>query len=522
MLKTSAFVLALSLGAAAQSITTVAVATGLSKPLAVTAPAGDPTRLFVVEQTGLIRVIHHGALLATPFLDVTNVMTAPVGEQGLFGLAFHPAYASNGRFFVFYTRVGDKSGVLAEYGVSSNPNVALTTGRVVMVTPPATSGDHQGGCLQFGLDGKLLIATGDGGSNAPGDPECDAQNGLSLLGKMLRIDVDGALPYAIPSDNPFVGNPAFRPEIWAYGLRHPWRYSVDRATGDLYIGDVGQASSEEINFAPFGQSALNFGWNVMEGNACTGYAACSGAPPCNDVALTEPVMEFPHTLGRCAVIGGHVYRGCRIPSLDGAYFFADYCSRKIYSFEMSGGAATNFVERTAQLAPASGGPISQITAFGEDANGELYICDRVGKLWQIVPVDDCSRSTYGASNPNSTGVAAQIGSSGTASICAGDLLITASNIPANKTCLPFFSDVQFNPCVPFGNGTRCVGGVVRRLPAMVSSATGTLAISFDAAMTSQFQITESDTRYFQIWFRDPTAGGSLTNTTNGLEVVFCH
>jgi len=521
MSKITAAILALACGASAQSITTVAVATGLSKPLAVTAPAGDPMRLFVAEQTGLVRVIHHGVLQPTPFLDVTGVMTPPIGEQGLFGLAFHPAYASNGRFFVFYTRVGDKAGVLAEYGVSSNPNVALTTGRVVMVTPPATSGDHQGGCLQFGLDGKLLIATGDGGSNAVGDPECDAQNGMSLLGKILRIDVDGGLPYAVPSDNPFVGNPAFRPEVWALGLRHPWRYSVDRATGDLYIGDVGQASKEEIDFVPFGQSGLNFGWNVMEGTACTGYPACVGAPACNAVTLTGPVLEFPHTLGRCAVIGGHVYRGCRIPSLDGAYFFADYCSRKIYTLQMSGGVATNLVDRTAQLAPASGGPISQITAFGEDANGEVYICDRVGKLWQIVPVDDCSRSTYGTSNPNSTGLAAQIGVSGSASICAGDLLITGNNMPAGKSSLLFYSDVQFLPCLPFGNGTRCVGGVVQRLPPTVTSANGTLAIPFGSAMTTQFQITESDTRYFQIWFRDPTAGGSFTNTSNGLKVVFC-
>lgn len=520
MLRTLAASALLATCATSQSLTSIPVASGLTKPLAVTAPRTDPTRLFIVEQTGKIRVLHQGALLTAPFLDVTGLMSPPNGEFGLFSLAFHPNYGSNGRFFVLYTRFGDNAGVVAEFAVSADPNVALTTPRTVFVVPPSTSGDHQGGCLQFGLDGKLLIATGDGGSNAPGDPECDAQNGLSLLGKLLRIDVDGALPYAVPADNPFVGNPAYRPEIWALGLRHPWRYSVDRLTGDLYVGDVGQASREEIDFLPAGLGGLNFGWNSMEGDLCTGYAPCAGAPPCLSSSFTSPVWHFPHTLNHCAVIGGNVYRGCRIPSLWGAYFFADYCSRKIYSFEVAGGVAVNFADRTAQLAPSSG-TITQITAFGEDANGELYICDRTGKLWQIVPVDDCSIASYGSSNVNSSGSAALIGAAGTASICAGDLSLTASQLPPNKTCLAFFSDTQQLPCVPFGNGTRCVGGAVRRMPAATSSAAGTLSIPFGAAQSALYGITENDTRYFQIWFRDPTAGGSNTNTTNGLEVVFC-
>lgn len=522
MFKTFAASSVLALCTAAQStITTIPIATGLSKPIAMTAPPGDQARLFVVEQTGKIRVISHGSLHATPFLDVTSVMSASIGELGLFSLAFHPAYASNGRFFVFYTRVGDLSGVLAEYAVSANPNVAQPNGSVVLVTPPSTSGDHQGGCLQFGLDGMLYIATGDGGSNVVGDPECDAQNGLSLLGKLLRIDVDGAAPYAVPADNPFVGNSNFLPEIWAYGLRHPWRYSFDRATGDLYLGDVGQQLREEVNYAPFGASGMNFGWNVMEAETCTGYAACAGAPACQTGSLTLPVWHYTHALSHCAMIGGHVYRGCRIPSLNGAYFFADYCSRKIYSLEVVGGVATNVTDRTAELAPAGGGTINQICAFGEDANGELYICDRTGKLWQIVPVDDCSITSYGTSNVNSTGVAAHIDKEGVASICASDLVITGTGLPPSVTCLLFFSATQLLPCLPFGNGTRCVGGSIKRVPPVSADALGNVAIPFGSALTSLHGLTSNDVRFFQMWFRDPTGGGSHTNTTEGLEIVFC-
>jgi glucose/arabinose dehydrogenase len=347
------------------------IASGLSSPLYLTAPPADQSRLFVVEQTGTIRIIKDGALLATPFLDVSGEITSG-GEQGLLGMAFDPNYASTGRFVVHYT---DKSGNthLSMFTVSSNPDVADPASEQVILTAQQPFSNHNGGQVLFGPDGFLYLGLGDGGSE--GDPQGRGQDRSDLLGSILRIDVHGAAPYSVPPDNPFVGQSGIQPEIWSYGLRNPWRFSFDRATGDLYVADVGQDSYEEVDVMPAASGAgkgANFGWNIMEGKHC--YNAAS----CDQNGLTLPVYEYTHGEG-CSITGGYVYRGAALPALQGLYFFADFCQGWIRSFRYQAGAATELTDWP-NLSPGS-----SITSFGEDAAGELYIIVQGGNVFKIVP-----------------------------------------------------------------------------------------------------------------------------------------
>jgi glucose/arabinose dehydrogenase len=380
-------------------LTTVAAGAGFQRPVLACAPAGD-SRLFVLEQwTGQIRILAGGTAMPDPFLDLGALIT--VGDdQGARSMAFHPDYAHNGFFFVTYI---DRSGdlVLAKFHVSKDPNLADPLSEEILLTIDEPGTNHSGGMIAFGpRDGYLYLATGDGG---PGyDPDNRAQDPSQLLGKMLRLDVDVPSGYGIPPDNPFAGPGDPRDEIWALGLRHPWRFSFDRLDGDLFLGDVGQASVEEVDFQP-GSSAggLNFGWRCMEGSWCTGLSGCTcGAPE-----LTLPIYEYDHTAG-CSVIGGYVYRGCAVPDLQGSYFFADYCKAKIFSFRHEGGVTSDFRDRTAELTPRAGGPIEAPFSFGEDALGELYILDGAkGILWKIVPREPVARAmSYGSGWPGTNGV----------------------------------------------------------------------------------------------------------------------
>ena len=346
------------------------VTSGLSYPDFVTTPAGDTARLFVVEQTGAIRVVQHDSLLPTPFLNLTGHIGFG-GERGLLSMAFHPSYASNGHFYVYYTNpAGDIR--IVRYTASANPNIAdSTSGDTILSAFHETNDNHNGGLLLFGPDGKLYAGLGDGGS--AGDPPGNGQNLDTLLAKILRLDVDGASPYAVPADNPFVGHAGERGEIWLYGLRNPWRFSFDRTSGDLYIGDVGQNLYEEVDVLAAGSPAgVNFGWNVTEGKHCY------GASSCNMSGLTLPLVEYGHADG-CAVTGGYVYRGTKIPALAGIYFYGDYCSGWVRSFRYTGGAAAE--NRDWPLLAVSGG----LSSFGEDARGELYITSLSGKLYRVVP-----------------------------------------------------------------------------------------------------------------------------------------
>jgi glucose/arabinose dehydrogenase len=344
------------------------ISASLSSPLYVTQPPGDSARLFVVEQGGTIRVLRHDSLLPTPFLDVSGHIVSG-GEQGLLSLAFHPQYTVNGHFYVYFTDHNGDTRVV-RYQVSADPNIADSTSGDTVFGFPQPYPNHNGGLLLFGPDGKLYVGLGDGGSG--GDPLGNGQNKSTLLGKILRLDVDGGAPYAIPADNPFVGVVGDSAQIWLYGLRNPWRFSFDRSSGDLYIGDVGQNQYEEVDVHPAASGGgQNYGWVVMEGMHCYGASSCS------QTGLVLPLLEYTHGDG-CAVTGGYVYRGSKVPALAGAYLYGDYCSGWVRSFELKAGAATNPLQ-WAGLAVSGG-----LSSFGEDNSGELYVTSLSGRLYRIV------------------------------------------------------------------------------------------------------------------------------------------
>jgi len=342
------------------------IAHGMSEPVFVTTPPADSSRVFVVEQTGRIRLIRRGVLQSVPFLDLhTKISTG--GEQGLLGLAFHPDYNTNGKFYVNYTdRNGDT--VIEQYRRSStsaqraNPTPKL----VIRISQPFDN--HNGGMLAFGPDRYLYVGMGDGGSG--GDPGNRAQNVDSLLGKILRINIDTSKPYAIPPTNPFVGK-AGNDLIWSIGLRNPWRWSFDRATGDLWIGDVGQDRYEEIDRskAPDAGRGLNFGWRVLEATHC--FNPSTG---CSTAGKTMPIAEYTHSQG-CSVTGGYVYRGSRYPDLQGVYLFGDFCSGRIWGLDAAGANS----QAPVLLYDAG----ANISSFGEDNAGNLYLVDRNGDIWLI-------------------------------------------------------------------------------------------------------------------------------------------
>jgi glucose/arabinose dehydrogenase len=355
------------------ALTSVLVTRGLAAPVDVQSAPGDRTRLFVVEQAGRIRIVRDGSLLATPFLDIVSRVGSG-GERGLLGLAFHPRYTDNGRFFVNYTdRSGDTH--VAEFRVSSTPDAADPASERTLLFVRQPFANHNGGGLAFGNDGMLYIGLGDGG--AGGDPLGNGQDLGVALGKMLRIDVDSGSPYAVPPDNPFVSSANAVREIWAYGLRNPWRFSFDRGTGDLFIGDVGQSGREEIDLGLASRrGGENYGWNVMEGSRC--FQPPSG---CNTSGLTLPIVEYATGSDGCAVTGGYVYRGCRMPGYHGTYFYGDYCTAFVRSFRLQNGQAGDRRDWTSSV----GRGVDRISSFGVDADGEILIVDHDGELYRIVP-----------------------------------------------------------------------------------------------------------------------------------------
>jgi glucose/arabinose dehydrogenase len=345
------------------------VASGLDFPLSLTSPPGDD-RLFVVEKGGAIRVLKGGTLLEVPFLDLTSKVLSTGGEQGLLGLAFFPDYASSGRFIVHYNDLAGNTRV-SLLRVSDDPNRADPASESLVLANQKPGPAHNGGQILFGPDGFLYIGLGDGAD----DDQGRGQSLKDLFGSILRIDVSSlGAPYTVPPDNPFVGIAGDRPEVWSYGFRNPWRFSFDRATGDLYVGDVGESKWEEVDYASAAEGAgrgVNYGWSLMEGRHCFRQG-------CDQAGLTLPVVEYGHTDG-CAVISGYVYRGAAIPALQGNYFYADYCRGWVRSFRMEGGMA---VEETDWPALRPGG---QVTSFGEDAAGELYLLTQQGGVFKIVP-----------------------------------------------------------------------------------------------------------------------------------------
>jgi cysteine-rich repeat protein len=365
-------------------IATQLVTAELETPTSVTAAPLDPRRLFVTEQEGSIRVIEDGVLLATPFLDIADDVLC-CGERGLFSIAFDPQYATNRRFFVYYND-DDGALVIARFEATSNPNVAdAASRRVLLRIPHPGFANHNGGQLAFGPDGYLYAGTGDGGGG--GDPGENAQDPASLLGKLLRIDVDvERRPWRrVPADNPRFGAGAKRGLIWADGLRNPWRFGFDRATGDLFIADVGQGNVEEIDFQPASSSGNeNYGWDVFEGASC--FEPTPPAQSCPDrTPYTFPVLEYDHDEG-CSVTGGYVYRGCALPDLHGTYFYSDFCTSFVRTFRgITGDVAQDRRDRSAELDPPGTRALNNVVSFGEDARGEMYVVDRDGELYRIVP-----------------------------------------------------------------------------------------------------------------------------------------
>jgi glucose/arabinose dehydrogenase len=344
----------------------VEVAAGLDQPVQLSAPPAD-ARLFIVEQPGRIRVIRDGNLLARPFLDLTAIVGSG-GERGLLGMAFDPAYAQTGHFWVNYTGL-DGATRIERYAVSADPDLADPASARLVLRVDQPYSNHNGGLIAFGPDDMLYIGMGDGGSG--GDPLGHGQNLGTLLGAMLRLDVRSADPYGIPADNPFLGTAGARPEIWAYGLRNPWRFAFDAQSGLLFIADVGQSTREEINAVPASTGGLNYGWNIMEG------ATCHSATSCNAAGLTLPIHEYGRADG-CAVTGGVVYRGTRLVGLQGTYFYSDYCRGWLRSFRVVSGAAT-------QHRSWDPGPLGNVVSFGEDAAGEVYVIDIGGSVFRLEP-----------------------------------------------------------------------------------------------------------------------------------------
>jgi glucose/arabinose dehydrogenase len=375
------------------NITTVPVVGGLGQPVHLTHAGDGSGRIFVVEQIGRIRIVQGGALLTAPFLNIADRVLSTAngggGEEGLLSLAFPPAFAAKRYFYVYYTNLNGDNQVSRFY-LTGNDNLAdPTREELIIYFNHPVNANHNGGQLAFGPDGYLYIGTGDGGGG--GDPSGNGQNPGSLLGKILRIDVEPPPPggasgplkiflplafksapnlgYRIPPDNPFVNNPGFRPEIWALGLRNPWRFSFDRLTGDLYIGDVGQEAWEEVNFQPAsGGGGRNYGWNTMEGSHCY------NSPSCDQTGLTLPVTEYPHTLvthddNGCSVTGGVVYRGPGNPGLQGIYLFGDFCSGRLWGLRQNG---TVWQQQELRDTPHT------ISTFGEDEAGKLYYADFAG------------------------------------------------------------------------------------------------------------------------------------------------
>src|SRR5574341_371797 len=337
----------------AQNVKFLELTSGLNQPLLITNASDGSGRLFILQRAGQILIYKNGALLSTPFLNIQSIVNSSGGEQGLLALAFHPNYETNGRFYTLHT-AQNKAIVLTVFTRSStNPDQADPNSRIPLLTIPKLYTNHNGGTLAFGPDGYLYWSTGDGGSG--GDPDNNAQNLTSLLGKILRLDVSSAASYSIPASNPFYNNPnpSIRKEIWAYGLRNPWRFSFDRLTSDIYIGDVGQSNREEIDFQPASSSGgENYGWRVMEGSLC--YSPSTG---CNQSGKVLPVAEYDHTSG-CSITGGHIYRGTKYPQMNGYYFYGDFCSGLVYAlhYDPSNGWISVLAADTSY----------SISSFGED------------------------------------------------------------------------------------------------------------------------------------------------------------
>ena len=366
-----------------------------AKALYLTQPIGEEDRLFILNQKGKIFIIKNGKTLKNPFLDITDRVhgsLTPGSEEGLLGLAFHPRYKKNGFFYVNYVNKKDTS-IVSRFSVTSNPDLADPSSEKVLLTVPQPFGNHNGGHLAFGpKDNMLYIAFGDGGKS--GDPYNNSQDLNTFLGSILRIDVDNGEPYSIPKDNPFYNQKNKKGEIFCYGLRNPWRFSFDRVTSDLLIGDVGQNKWEEVNWNTWNDAkGANYGWRIMEADHCF-----NPEDFCDTTGLIMPVHEYPNNAAYmrilmgmdeseatgCSVTGGYVYRGNKNSSLWGTYIFGDYCTGRIWAFKYKNGKISNFQNIRKKLKKNSKDLPLFIASFGEDNSGELYVVDYLGTIYKFI------------------------------------------------------------------------------------------------------------------------------------------
>lgn len=502
-------------GLEAQTLKTSLLVSGLQRPSWVGSPAGD-LRIFALEQDGRVRVILNNQLLATPFLDLDPIVGSLGNEQGLLGMAFDPNYATNGFVYLSYT---DNSGasVLARYtNLAPSGNVADPSSAVILFGPLAQpQTNHNGGAVVFGPDGMLYYGLGDGGNaNDTGvghDNGGNAQSMSTYLGKLLRIDP--ANPGVAPAGNPFPASSI--PLAWSIGLRNPWRFAFDPVAGDLYLGDVGQNAWEELDVEPAGSpGGANYGWRCMEGTHCTGLSGCT----CAAAGLTLPVHEYAHTSGNCAIIGGVVYRGSGIPALAGRYFFADYCSGRIWSLLYSGGVVTELTDRTAQLAPQAPLQLNDPVAFGTDGHGELLLLDQAGGELYRIELTCGAPQVYCQAAFNSTGFPASITSSGNGSLSANNLNLLTVTCPAGVHGMYFYGDGQ--TLAPLGNGWLCIGSNLVRLPVITVDGFGDAPYHPD--LPSLHGAALGVTKNFQFWYRDPAAGGAFFNVSDALGVTLCN
>jgi glucose/arabinose dehydrogenase len=503
MLRTCLLLLALSTIGLPQGLDAQLVVNGLSQPVDVEVMPGDSTRWLVTEKNGLVRLIKNGVLEAAPFLDVSAQITS-IGEGGLLCVALHPNYATNGRFFLHYSDTAGDTAIV-EYAVSADPDVALPAAVQTIYSHVRPAFNHFGGALEFGPGGKLFASLGDGGV------QTEAQNLSSGLGKLLRLDVDLPPPF-IPADNPYVGTPGADGAIWSLGLRNPWRFSFDPSTGDLWVGDVGATTSEEINvWRATDAPGANFGWPCFEGTNCSGQCDCT------DPALVPPLHEYATGAVGCAVVGGEVYRGSAMPALDGTYLFADYCSGRFWTLREVGGVLV-VRQRSSELAE-----IAQPVAFGVDPNGELLVLDLPGgSLWRIVP--DCGATAYCDAAPNSTGAPAQIKLKGSASIAANDLALRVTSAPPGVP--GYFLMARSGDFIPgFGGsqGNLCLGAPILRFATdvVVSGPAGVFKFTPDlTGLPGGATVLAGEEWRFQCWYRDVNPG-QTSNTSDGLAVRFC-
>jgi glucose/arabinose dehydrogenase len=509
-------------------LSTELVVSGLSLPVYATAPAGDD-RLWVLEQnSGRIQLVKNGAVQPTPFLEL-GPQSLGGGERGLLCMAFHPQYALNGRFYVTYNALnGDL--VLSRFLVDAgDPDLGNLASEEVLLALPQPFPQHNGSMIAFGPnDGLLYMSTGDGGDS--NDPFDNGQDLTSYLGKLLRIDVDGPFPYGIPANNPFVGNPAALDEIFAYGLRNPWRFSIDPANGGIHIADVGQQLSEEVDFIrPNSPGGQNFGWRCAEGTICTGLGTCA----CPEPAIVDPIHEYDHNDG-CAIIGGNVYRGTGVPGLGGTYFFGDYCTSKVWSFEQQAGQVVNLKDRTIELSPA-GGSLGFVTSFGVDGDGELLIVGYIGEIRRVIPapsVADCDEDGTPDADEIAAGTAFDVNLNGVPDECepglGGTSLVkgqqaTLAHIGAQPgQPLAWFASLRGigeGPC--YFNGNVCmdllpfnVGGPgpdIFLVAITLSNAEGQASISF--------HVPTEDLGTDEVAFQVLKAAGQNSTKSNAIQKV---